>query len=106
MIQTQRILAEIDEERFEQDKKWGGPEADDRLQPRDWASRIEHHVQRGLYKWNKAIETNPRDPALMDYRKELIRIAALAVAATEAFDRYRQTLRDTMPPRDNSYIPF
>lgn len=71
-----QILEEIHAERLHQDQKWGGPEHDDQHNFFQWmlficnrsCKPIEHH--------------NPES-----IRRHLVEIAALAVAAIEAFDR-------------------
>jgi hypothetical protein len=66
------VYDEIRLERKAQDEKWGGPSHDDGHSGPDWASFIKQHA-------NKAFRG--------DYRKQMIRVAALAVAAIESFDR-------------------
>ena len=70
------ILQEIAIEREAQDAKWGGSPHDDMHSTFDWVRFIRHHT-------NRAVGRRKKD----DYRKQMIRIAALAVAAIEAFDR-------------------
>lgn len=75
------VLIEVCGERVRQDKKWGGPDHDDNHATLDFLgfimSRVETASDREL--------TNNHDK-LID-RKELIEIAALAVAAVESIDR-------------------
>jgi beta-xylosidase len=73
------ILRDIADERFAQDSKWGGAAHDDTHSRHDWIDLIDHHLDRciGL--------VNNHDH--VGYRKQLIRVAALAVAAVESFDR-------------------
>lgn len=67
------IYDEIKEERFCQDEKWG-EEHDDMHATEDWCDFIEaYNVD--------ARQTPAR------YRKRMIQIASLAVAACESFDR-------------------
>lgn len=73
------ILTEIVEERTRQDEKYGGPEHDDAHHPCDWVFFIDRF---------RANAQRSADLGQMDaYRKSLVRVAALAVAALESFDR-------------------
>jgi hypothetical protein len=67
-----KIFDEIAAERRAQDKKWGGATHDDEHDDADWRSFIMTHN-------NYACGD--------DFRKEMIRVAALAVAAVQSFDR-------------------
>lgn len=73
------ILREVETERQCQDHLWGGPAHDDRHAPADWLSILVRHL--GL----AAGDCAEIDPGR--YRKQLVRVAAVAVAAAEAFDR-------------------
>ena len=74
-----RIYDEIETERLRQDAQWGGPAHDDGHPPNVW-----RHL---LFNFSKQL-LRPRSfkPA-PDYRQRLIKIAALAVAAAEVWDR-------------------
>lgn len=61
----------IDEERERQDKKWGGPAHDDQHDAWDWARFLKQHAAQV-----------PQRP-----KEQLIRVAALAIAALESLDR-------------------
>jgi len=77
---TQRILTEILSERDRQREKWGGDFEDDiRKDPIDWASDIQAYAT-----WAKQMM---RMRSHEKYRKRMMQIAALAVAACESFDR-------------------
>jgi hypothetical protein len=71
------IYAEIEAERLVQDAKYGGPEHDDAHPPLDWMQFINLHSCKALI-----VELDP-----VAYRKQLVRIAALAVAAAEVILR-------------------
>ena len=73
------IFDEICRERISQDKKWGGSTHDDQHSIFDWVIFIRHHT-------NRAVGGRAED----DYRKQMVRVAALAVAAIQAFDRKHQ----------------
>ncbi len=70
------IVRQILDERCAQDREWGGPDHDDNHYPGDWLNLIERQVRRA---W-------PVD-AFEYRRRRLVKIAALAVAAMDSFDR-------------------
>ena len=73
----QQVYVEIRQERVRQDAKWGGPKHDDT------------HVD---FEWNGYIEEHNRKAKYGDWRKRMIEVAALAIAAVESYDRVRATL--------------
>lgn len=73
------IFLEIEAERLRQDEKWDGPANDDLNSGVGWLSLIgSHQEDAGI-----AI----REGDLAAFRAELVKIAALAMAAMEALDR-------------------
>lgn len=66
------LVFEVCEERSRQDVKWGGPDHDAQHEPADWAEFIAEMARMG--------RTDK-------YRRRLIQVAALALAAAEALDR-------------------
>ena len=71
------IYIEIAEERARQDVEWGGSAHDDHHSPDDWALFIRQHLSQAVPPiWR-------RDR----YRKKMVQVAALAVAAVESHDR-------------------
>lgn len=70
-------------ERNRQDRKWGGPEHDDKHSDRDWITFITKHLGMAV--------TWPFDED--QFRTQMVRVAALAVAAVEAVDRAKGTDR-------------
>ena len=68
------IFKEIQFERDRQDKQWGGPEHDDRHFIEDWEEFITDFA---------GAERGPMN----DFRGRMIRVAALAVAAIQSYDR-------------------
>jgi hypothetical protein len=74
----QDILDDIAAERAEQDAKYGGPTHDDGHDPIDWCLYIIEHA------------TKPFKPEAKGYRKQLVRVAALAIAAIQAHDRKQE----------------
>lgn len=81
----ENILSEIREEREYQKNKWG-TDADVTLNtPNDFVSYIAHHSTRWF---DGGFE--PYAPEVVDaYRTQMIKTAALAVAAVEALDAQR-----------------
>ncbi len=73
------LLAEVDAERARQDEKWGGPEHDAHHEPAEWAEFIAAYNGWALMM--------ARMDSPQKYRRRLIQIAALALAAAEALDR-------------------
>jgi hypothetical protein len=67
------IWEEIQLERQRQAEKWGGAQHDDHHTANDWIAFIAFHAGRASYK--------------ADFRAQMIKVAALAVAAIEALDR-------------------
>ena len=77
MTPRQTVLLEVAAERNQQDQKWGGAEHDDTHNNHDWLAYITKHLGRTAM-W-------PFDA--VTFRKQMIRVAALAVAAVEWIDR-------------------
>ncbi len=74
-------LTEIARERDAQDRQWGGVEHDDKNRPWDWLTYISKHI-------GKAVVYPPDSKqALVVFRRELVKVASLAVAAIQAIDR-------------------
>jgi hypothetical protein len=74
-----RILYEIEDERKRQDQLWGGREHDDTHDEWDWLQ----YLTRMLEKTDRAI-LNQNMPV---YRERLVKLAAIAIAAAESYDR-------------------
>ena len=72
------IHDEVKQERARQDAKWGGPGVDDNRSVNDWIAYITRHTG-----W--AVVRRPWDLKL--FRRQMIRVAALAWAAVEWCDR-------------------
>ncbi len=71
------VLETVAQEREWQDKEWGGPTHDDQHNSHDWIAFIVRQAGRAVM-W-------PFDS--LNFRKQMIRVAALAVAAVEWVDR-------------------
>lgn len=69
------VLEEIKAEREHQDEVWGGPEHDDKHDEERWYELINERF------------FDPRRTSQQQYRRHMIEIAALAVAAVESLDR-------------------
>lgn len=70
----QRLYREVDNEREFQDRKYGGPNHDDELGIEDWVRIIVAHAEKPL-------------DAPEQFRRQMVRVAALAIAAVEVHDR-------------------
>ena len=73
------IFDEIAAERVAQDKKWGGAEHDDRHLPRDWLYFITKHAVAAL--------VDGQGFSVIHWRRQMVRVAALAIAAAESAER-------------------
>lgn len=74
-VRQGRIWQEIRAERKYQDSKWGGPDNDDTRSEKDW-------------QWYISEYANAQGRAAdYDFRKRMVKVAAMAVAAIESFDR-------------------
>lgn len=71
-MSRESIYRDIDDERAAQDAKWGGLKHDDTHAREDWRAFILEQV--GAYNAST-------------FRRQMIRVAALAVAAVESQDR-------------------
>ena len=78
----QVVLLEIIEERRRQDKQWGGPKHDDEHSANDWRDFLREHIKKSCSG---------------DYRYQMIRVAALAIAAIESHDRLRAAPVEASP---------
>ena len=74
------LFSEINVERQMQDALWGGPQNDDQHSARDWVAILCRHV--GLSMDDGQIPVDS-----VRFRRQMVRVAALAVAAIESIDR-------------------
>lgn len=80
----EKVLEEVKEERARQDEKWG----EQNHHPAEWLMILGEEVGEA----NKAaLEAHFNGVCYSDYRKELVQVAAVAVAMIECLDR---SLRD------------
>lgn len=77
------ILAAIDAERAYQDERWGHVADDTLNSPNDWVAFIAHHSSR----WRDGSFAPHPAETVAAFRKQMIKAAALAVAAIESLDR-------------------
>lgn len=78
------VYQDIKYERTAQDAKWGGQAHDDEHSPEDWISFMETKLDQAY----ELIGTGEPDSDAM-YRRRMVQVAALAVAAIDAIDRAR-----------------
>ncbi len=77
-----QILEEIRQERDRQDERYGGPDHDDNHYPGDWCLILTKYLGRA------AAATIDKEPDAM-FRESMIKLAAVAVAASQSFDRIK-----------------
>lgn len=101
MSDRESVLAEVSAERGRQDELWGGPAHDDAHGANDWIAILARHV--GL----AAFDGGPHGVCRADgvpvahheperFRRQMVRVAAVALAAVEAHDRRQEALRRRM----------
>lgn len=74
---TRSVLAEVSLERLQQDAQWGGASHDDTHKSHDWIAYIVQHAGRAVvWPWDA-----------FAFRRAMVKVAALAVAAVEWADR-------------------
>ena len=83
------VLEAVCEERQSQDRKWGGPDHDDRHDAHDWAQFIAYQNRAIPYEAELAVD---REEYEVIVRRRFVKIAALAVAAIQSCDRKQRRL--------------
>lgn len=82
-MSRQTILAEIDSERAHQQQRWGD-QADDTInKPNDFVAYISHYATR----WFPGGFAPYDAETVADFRRRMIQVASIAVAAVESVDR-------------------
>jgi hypothetical protein len=84
------IYEEIKSERLREDEEWGGAAHDDIHEAEKWCSFLRHQVRLADRACSLATDeiTGAEEQILINgYRERLIKIAAVALAATESLDR-------------------
>ncbi len=74
------VFDEIVRERMAQDEKWGGSD---------------HDIEHSQWDWRHFIRTHGERAVDLDFRKQMIRVAALAVAAIQAHDLRERMKRES-----------
>ena len=69
------VMAEVAAERMQQDQQWGGAAHDDKLESDDWVLKINLQADAAM---------GVGGP---EFRERMVKIAALGVAAVQAWDR-------------------
>jgi len=82
---TDPHMREVALERYAQDEKWGGEENDDKNTFQGWFCFIDGKLEKAA---DAVVSINGSDPA--EYRRRMVQVAALAVAAVESLDRQAQ----------------
>lgn len=77
------IFEEISKELDYQERRWGHVTDDTLNSPNDWAAYIAHHSTRWF---NGGFPPYPED-TVRSFRSQMVKVAALAVAAIESLDR-------------------
>ena len=81
------IPGKIEQERKAQDEKWGGPEHDDTHSVWDWICYIHGHARAAGSMLRGVPPADEVAASLQHFRYQMVRVAALAVAAIESVDR-------------------
>lgn len=81
-ISLSAVLEQVAVERRLQDRQWGGADHDDEHSASDWLNFIDEHRARA-----RKAATSRTGGSDKEHRKQLVEIAALAVAAIQAHDR-------------------
>lgn len=84
------IFEEVHKERAAQDLQWGGPMHDDSHSIEDWVGYIIKHASEATHEGTR----------LRDFRRSMVRVASLAVAAIEACDRATARILSPLPARE------
>jgi hypothetical protein len=90
------ILEEIDKEREYQRGRWGNTADDTINSPNDFIAYIVHHTGRWFDGGFKPYSSE----AVNRFRAQMIKVAALAVAAVESIDRQRAATGHTFYESD------
>jgi len=86
-LDTLAVMLEIAQERVKQDQLWGGPIHDDKHNVYDWAEFILKQLKGLVMVEHGGLTSN--------FREQMVKIAALAVAAIQWHDRHKKGLSTT-----------
>lgn len=96
-------VADVLVERLKQVAKWGGYHADDRRDADGWLALTGGYLEKALQASVAARDatvygaTEAASEAMDEYRRRLVQVAALALAAVESFDRIVALSSDPTP---------
>lgn len=79
-----KVVDMIAEERARQDQQWGGPAQDDKHEPLEWMEYIGQQLEK--FAKNLIVRGEPYCDT-PDARQRFVKVAALAIAALESFER-------------------
>lgn len=85
-MSRQQIYDLIEQERSYQDRKWGHETDDTKNTPWMWVAYLARYATNWMH-GQFDISKNDAD----DFRKNMIKVAAIAIAAVESLDRQRAT---------------
>lgn len=91
------VFKQIAVERERQDRQWGGHDHDDEHERPHWLNFIDEHKARAKKAISRQTGQREARPDLDEYRKQLVEIAALAIAAIESHDRKSLDARAAQP---------
>ena len=87
MTESKTVLEQILDERKTQDEKWGGKTHDDTHSAWDWIAYITKHAGKAVTDQSGQLLDLTVIPEPLMFRYQMIRVAALAIAAIEWIDR-------------------
>lgn len=85
------LYREVETERLIADDKHGGVEHDDAHAPQDWIDQVERHMSRCRVRTDGDAWGEMSTGARIQYRRQMVRVAGLAIAAIEVLDRFEAT---------------
>lgn len=84
------VIPDICEERALQDEQWGGPKTDDTRNSAQWVEYIDHQLEYITASVQGQRQLNPGE-----FRERMVKVAALAIAAIQSYDRGGGTYAST-----------
>lgn len=92
-----QILEEVKSEQRLEDQEWSSSEHDDVYEPEKWCGFLRHQIRladrAACSLATDEITGDEEQSLVVAYRAQLIKIAALAIAATQSLDRVIETRR-------------
>ena len=86
-MNRKKIFNEIEAERYHQENRWGNDSDDTANDPHDFAAYIALYSNRWM---DGQLPPTYTKNSLDNWRRDMIKTAALCVAAVESFDRQRE----------------